>query len=104
MTNRLAQLRKVQILRESSTGAAGDGAKVRILDVDTAEVSLPDAKVKVGIERGLDDQDASGWIIYPSEITDWSDGSSVTDDERLEIARILRSALEAIGYVVWDDD
>lgn len=103
MADLLNQLKAIATLQETETGAGAGDLHIRILDRDRAELSLPDARCEIGIERGSDEDGRPGWYIYPEDTDAWDDGSPLSPEERFEVARLLTAALSSMGYQVWAD-
>ena len=101
MVDRLSILRAAQNFEARIDGVFSGEVRTRLMDRNKAEITVPNGRVEIAIERGFGDNDEDGWIIYPQHLQNWADDEPVTEDERVEIARVLTGALEALDYVVW---
>lgn len=100
----VSTLRAAGAFEDGNEAASSGSVRVRIVSIDRAELSIPDARCEIGIERGTDEEGRPGWYIYPEDTKAWDDGTPLGPEERTEVTRLLKAALSCMGYQVWADE
>lgn len=105
MNHRLQRLRDVLAFSDGPGGYASGDVGFDILGIDEAVLTVGKSRMVVGIERAETDEGDPGWIVYTGDLAGWEgDDNPLPVEERAEAIRVIRIALQGLGYHVWEDD